>query len=149
MTKNKIFLLVAIAFSVGAGSGFKFADAQSNDSETLIWELEHDYFARLGTPGGGSAFWHEEFLGWPQQLSTPMNVEGPEPRPSPVASRGTEASGYELEEMGIRVHGDAAVAHYRVNFDSPEQDDLRVFHFWVSTDEGWKILGGASSIESL
>jgi len=145
-----LLALVGVAFAVGTSFGTKVAQAQSSNIEAHLWQLEHDYIAagRTADPVGNTSYWHDAFLGWPAGTAAPIGqADGLEWRANLVAERGDVSNGYEFEEMALRLHNDVAIAHYRVNTTQPEQTSTRVIHVWIRTEDGWKILGGASSLE--
>jgi ketosteroid isomerase-like protein len=123
-----------------------------SSSEKEIWNLEKDYLTHLKDTDfqALSAFWHQRFIGWPSHSSEPVL------RDDGIASleelsQSMKILSFHLNPLTIRVIGEVALVHYRVDLEILNaggdrlENSYRITHTWLKDEGSWKILGGMSS----
>ena len=127
------------------------AEKRENIMEEEIWKLEATYFANLygANYEGVLALVHSRFLGWPDNLPSPINKEGsaqfmknliPEPEPCTIR----------IERAGLQILGHTALTQYILHVNRPQASGTattrssRITHTWIMQDGQWKLLGGMS-----
>ena len=145
MTSFVFMALVFGFFSPG------LAMKSQNSMEDEIWKLEEAYFSHLYRADyeGVLALVHQQFLGWPDNLSNPIDrnesarfMKRLIPQPTACTVR--------IERYGFQQSGDTVLTQYILHVDCPETSggiqtrSSRITHTWVQLKGQWKLLGGMS-----
>ena len=119
--------------------------------EEEIWGLEEAYFSNLykADYAGVLAHVHNKFLGWPGNLTQPIDREGSDrfmrqlvPNPAPCT--------FKIERAGIRLLGEVALIQYIIHVNCSDSAGVtklqssRITHTWKKEGAQWKLLGGMS-----
>ena len=117
------------------------------NQEVTYWEylkaLDLDAFLSL---------WHEDFIGWPNNQSVPINKDGMHKVVEEgFASIQVKSVAYELKRFSVSVYGDIGIVYYEAHAIAETKDGQeiatheRYTHIWMRTANGWKIIGGMSA----
>jgi ketosteroid isomerase-like protein len=146
--------LVLTVVMVGAAGppSLAAAEREATSVQSHIWELERNYLRHLQDEdlSGLADFWHEGFVGWPSHATAPVD------RATAAASVSTlldsvRIVSFELHPLMIRVIGNVAVVHYRLDWEIEDADgssstvSYRITHTWLEENGKWRILTGMSS----
>jgi ketosteroid isomerase-like protein len=138
------FLLTAIALPS--------IHAQAKPEQT-IWTLEHDYWRYVET-NNLSAYrnlWDENFLGWPGVSPEPVRKDHITDWITSQTKKDLTFKTIEFKPASIQVTGDLGVVCYWLTYKWQSKDGTatartnRVFHTWIRTEQGWRIISGMSA----
>ncbi len=119
--------------------------------EEQIWKLEEAYFTSLYNADHDAVLVlvHEQFLGWPDVVSKPLDRQGSSDFMKKAFSKPLPCS-LKFVREGIRVIGDVALTQYILSTrcsdvtGAAEERSSRITHTWVKRGSAWKLLGGMS-----
>jgi len=156
MMKNTVLLstviLTFILFSYSQTySATTDTDLRRDAVEEEIWALEEAYFANLYKANYEKvlAIVHNQFLGWPDALSQPIDREESARFMKQLISKPTLCT-FRIERAGIRLLGEIALTQYIIHVSCGETSGVkitqksRITHTWVKDGDHWKLLGGMS-----
>jgi ketosteroid isomerase-like protein len=120
-----------------------------------VWKLEHQYWENVKALDLVSyrALWHTDFLGWPWMSAQPVRKDHITGWITAYTAKGQRLSSYTLEPAASHATGNIAVVYYWLTSDWVDKNGgetrgkMRVTHTWIHDADGWKILGGMSSVE--
>jgi ketosteroid isomerase-like protein len=143
-------LAVALGF-IGA-SPVIAAERDWTPVESHIWELERSYLRHLQVEDlpGLADFWHHEGVAWPSHAARPSSASAGRASLATLLES-IRIDSFELHPLMIRVIGNVAVVHYRLDWEIEDADrsrstaSFRIAHTWLEESGRWRIVGGMSS----
>lgn len=143
---------VALLLVVSACSLF----AQQSADEQAVWKMEHQYWEHVKALDLVSyrAMWHADFVGWPSVSARPVRKDHITDWITAYTEKGQHLSSYSLEPAASHATDNIVVTYYWLTSDWVDKDGretrgkMRITHTWIRTTNGWKILGGMSSVEN-
>jgi hypothetical protein len=129
-----------------------FAFGQQTPQEQAVWKLEHQYweYVKAVDLTGYRSLWHEQFVGWPMMSATPVHKDHITDWITANTSKGVKMRTATIKEAASQSIGDnLVVTHYWMTDAWGDEKEVtsRITHTWLLTKDGWKIVGGMSSLE--
>ena len=150
------FIVLSSVFATGLVLGGATLNAQDLHYDRELWPLENAYI-EAGMNGDlekRASFWHPGILDWHSEEDRPWDKRYAAQSTNPWYGAGEGKLGNPmLEPLASRVVDNAGTTHYRLEYtvQTPDgektQRNIRVSHFWVKTEDGWKLFGGATTAE--
>lgn len=154
--KKGLFLQVIISIFLVLSCPYTHFAASDTDKgrpimEEQIWKLEEAYFTNLYKAQHDAVLVlvHEQFLGWPDAVSKPLDRRGSSDFMKKAFS-GPMPCSLTFEREGISIVGDAALTQYIISARCSDatgaihEQSSRITHTWVKEGPAWKLLGGMS-----
>ena len=152
----KILLTVVFAILMMVDLGWPMLPAaghrDGSEVEDEIWALEEEYVSAFKNADHDRilAFYHEDFLGWPDSQDRPAGRNEAEKFVKTHYAQPVPGS-FQIDRAGIRVFGDVVVTQYVLSVSKRDADGVeqtnatRITHTWLKEGARWWILGGMSN----
>ncbi len=131
-------------------------EERPSDSEQALWKLEHSYWQYVHDDNLNEyrSLWHKGFLGWPSVSTTPVRKDHITDWITSQTSKNLSLNVQEFKPAAIQVTGNIAVLCYWLTYKWVDKSGVgdkytvRVTHTWFKDNEGWRIIGGMSMLET-
>lgn len=144
------FTVVTITFFL---NNLLFAQNNQDFSTTKqkLWELEEKYMLSYKdrNPELLNNFWNENFIGWPEWASSPLNID--QAKTALNKEPNNVISSYKIRPQKIVLKDSLAVVFYFVDLELVNQKEekdkatYRIIHTWIKQNNQWSIIGGMSA----
>ena len=133
------------------------AQATLSPAEQEVWQMELKLveFSNAGNIEGFLGLFHEDHVGWSRNDPKPGTKEDRRKTLSGLLRDGRLANPIvDRERLSVRRYGDVAIVFYRETYARPDgsgkriEYSVRTIHTWKKTSDGWRLIGGMSTVET-
>lgn len=152
----KILLTVVLVILMIVDFGWPMLPAAENgggsEVKDKIWALEEEYISAFKNADHDKilAFYHQDFLGWPDSQDRPAGRNEAEKFLKKHYAQPMPGS-FQIDRAGIRIFGDVVITQYVLNVSAKDANGVehinvtRITHTWLKEKSRWLILGGMSN----
>ena len=155
MRRFACFAGLATLLGVVGPSLLGAADPCWTPVESELWQRERAYHRQLQEEDlvALADFWHHQGVAWPSHAAEPLATSAGRMSLSKLLESVRIVS-FDIRPLMIRVIGEVAVVHYRLDWEIEDADGsrstacYRITHTWLKENGQWRILTGMSSAVS-
>lgn len=151
MKITKIFSIIILITSIS----ISLFGQDMSPEQLEVWNLEElrVKYIKSRDVDNFRAMYHENFIGWPSQATSPVGHSDLGYRIIEAIEEGRDLPRVRIRREAVRIFENIAIVHYASSrsFGSDSDDDpsngkwIKVTHTWMRVGDTWKIIGGMAA----